>query len=599
VTRNNDLTCCKKHFRSSPRPICRFESTTKARLLPFRVKLCEFQTGAPSVMSSVKLPAKLFFALACVFVVRFCVSQTSPVKGATTGITVQGRVLLDPQQLPVKKASIQLLGRRGQEGPYSAVTDADGRFVIDGVTAGRYLIQVEHPGLVAGSRRSVNIISQGTSEVLLHMQPAAIITGTITDADGDPVRDVNVMATRVGGSRRWRGHDSGNGSTNDLGEFRIPDLRPGRYTVLATPRRDLPVFDATSPAGKGQLVYVPTYYPGTADQTQSVPVDAEAGHETPVNLVVLTSRAFRVTGDVLGLPSSDMAQIMLHSDHKVDADQQLQPGGKFEFANLLPGSYRVGIIIVSLGNGQPPRMRSLAVDRNIEVTDEDIRDIHLQVDQGASVRGRFRLETGQQFDWTQLTVMLASSDENSGLLLPSNGTEPPTFSSVAKDGSFEMKTIPSGRYHLVVGARGSSDKLRDYFTKSVMLNGQEVGDSGFEINSATDLEIVISAKGATIEGIVVDDRGNPVSSAIVVDVPDSDRRLRLDLYQQDTTDERGHFSLRGLNPGSYTVLAFEDLEDSPQDPEFLTSYGSKGEKVAADEGTDKRIVLKLIPASSD
>lgn len=162
-----------------------------------------------------------------------------------------------------------------------------------------------------------------------------------------------------------------------------------------------------------------------------------------------------------------------------------------------------------------------------------------------------------------------------------------------------MKAVPIGRYQLVVGARGSSDKLRDYFTKSVMLNGQEVGDSGFEVNSATDLEVVISAKGATIEGTVVDDKGNPVLAATVVDVPDSNHRLRRDLYQQDTTDEHGHFSLRGLNPGSYTVLAFEELEDNPQDPEFLTSYGTKGENVAADAGTDKRIVLKLIPATSD
>jgi hypothetical protein len=239
------------------------------------------------------------------------------------------------------------------------------------------------------------------------------------------------------------------------------------------------------------------------------------------------------------------------------------------------------------------------VNRNIEVTDQDIRDIHLQINQGASVRGHFRTETGEHFDWTQLTVVLASSDENAGLLLPTSGDAPPTFSTVAKDGSFEMKSVPSGRYHLVVGARASSDKLRDYFTKSVMLNGQDVGDSGFELNSATELEIVISAKGATIEGTVVDDKGNPVSSATVVDVPDSDHRLRPDLYQQDTTDERGHFSLRGLNPGSYTVLAFEELEDSPRDPAFLASYGTNGEKVSVDEGADKRIVLKVISPSSD
>ena len=327
--------------------------------------------------------------------------------------------------------------------------------MIDGVTLGRYLVQVEHPGLVAaGSGRSLNIISQGTSEVLLHMQPAAIITGTITDADGDPVRDVNVMATRVGASHGWRGHDSGNGSTNDLGEFRIPDLRPGRYAVLATPRRDLPVLDATNPPqGKGQLVYVGTHYPGTVDQTQSVPVDAGAGHETPVNFGVLTSRVFRVTRDVLGLPASDIAQIMFNSDHNVDAEQQLQAGGKFEFANLLPGSYRIRLIVASLGNGQTPSMRFLNVNRNIEVTSEDIRDIHIQVDQGASVRGRFRTETGQPFDWTQLTVMLVGTDENSALLLPSNGTEPPTFSTVAKDGSFEMKSVPQRQVPL--GSRRS------------------------------------------------------------------------------------------------------------------------------------------------
>src|SRR5262249_47313745 len=155
----------------------------------------------------------------------------------------------------------------------------------------------------------VNIFSQGTSELLLHMQPAAVITGTITDADGDPVHNVSVMATRVGG-HRLGGHDAGNGSTDDLGEFRIPDLHPGRYTVLATPPPDLPILDASKPArGEGQLVYAPTYYPGTVDRNQSAPVDAQPGHETPVNFEVLLTRAFRVTGDVLGLGASDMAEI--------------------------------------------------------------------------------------------------------------------------------------------------------------------------------------------------------------------------------------------------------------------------------------------------
>jgi len=51
--------------------------------------------------------------------------------------------------------------------------------------------------------------------------------------------------------------------------------------------------------------------------------------------------------------------------------------------------------------------------------------------------------------------------------------------------------------------------------------------------------------------------------------------------------------------GQRTFLAFEDLQESVQDPDFLSHYGSKGEKVALDEGADKNIVLKLIPADSD
>lgn len=575
------------------------------RLLHFPAKLCKFERAASnafsSIMCSVKSPTKfLLLAIACIFLSRNSVSQNIPDKGEAAGITVQGRVLLDPQQLPVKKANIQLLGAR-VEGPYSAVADNDGHFVIDGVKAGRYVIRVEHPGLSAtGSPRTLNVVSQGTGELVLHMRPAAVITGKITDADGDPLRDVNVMATRAGSSHGRFSHDTGYGNTNDLGEFRIPDLRPGRYTLLATPRRDLQIVADTKPAqGENRLVNVATYYPGTLDKNQAASVDVEAGQETPVNFAVLTSRAFHVSGDVVGLAASNIAQIMLMSDQgSMDAEQQLQTGGKFEFVNLLPGNYRVRIVTFSLGNGQSPNTHVLGVNRTIEVTSGDVRDVHLQVDQGASVRGHFRIDSGEQFDWTQLTVVLAGGDENSGLLMPSNGS-PPTFSTVAKDGTFEMKTVPSGRYHLVVGARGSSNKLRDYFTKSIMLNGQDVGDSGFEVNSATELQVVISAKGATIEGTAVDEKGNPVSSVTVVDVPDGDRRLRPDLYQQDITDERGHFSLRGLNPGSYTVLAFEDLEDSPQDAAFLTSYGSKGEKVSVDEGGDKRLVLKVISASSD
>jgi len=56
----------------------------------------------------------------------------------------------------------------------------------------------------------------------------------------------------------------GTGATNDLGEYRIADLRPGKYVVTAQPSQTAPVgqvHDQGKP--KEHLVYVATYFPGT------------------------------------------------------------------------------------------------------------------------------------------------------------------------------------------------------------------------------------------------------------------------------------------------------------------------------------------------
>jgi hypothetical protein len=171
------------------------------------------------------------------------------------------------------------------------------------------------------------------------------------------------------------------------------------------------------------------------------------------------------------------------------------------------------------------------------------------------------------------------------------------MSSVNKDGTFELKNVPSGNYQVVVGA--GSNNLRDYITKSVIVDGRDVADSGFAVSPGMLLDVVVSAKGATIEGTVVDSKGMPVAYATVVDVPSAEHQKRPDLYQRDSTDERGHFSLRGLNPGKYTVLAFDDLEEDVRQPEFSKSYEGRGEQVQLDEGARSSVTLKLIPADAE
>jgi hypothetical protein len=57
--------------------------------------------------------------------------------------------------------------------------------------------------------------------------------------------------------------------------------------------------------------------------------------------------------------------------------------------------------------------------------------------------------------------------------------------------------------------------------------------------------------------------------------------------------------LGGLNPGKYTVLAFEDLEDDVHQPEFLKTYEGRGEHVQLDEGARTSIVVNLIATDTE
>jgi protocatechuate 3,4-dioxygenase beta subunit len=530
--------------------------------------------------------------------------STTPTAVAT--VTIHGSVLADPGGQPIRKANIHL-NPRGRPSPadYDTTTDAEGQFTIDNVQTGRYGVRIERPGFVQSAiGRSAYIYVQtdtAKAAFIFRMQPAAVIVGKILDADGDPIGDVAVTAQRVDsrpGSLPLQ--SQGSGLANDLGEFRISGLRPGRYTITAAPPQGSRPLPPGRPAtDKDQTVYATTYYPGTLNEDQAVPVELHPGDETRINFGVLTSRVFRVSGTLTGVPVTAVAQLMLESrghGGSPSVEQELAKDGKFEFEYVPPGSYTPMLLLATFGGAQPVSMQMLNVGQPIEVTNGNVQDVRLQVEPGGQIRGKFRLETGQKFDWTQLTVGLAPVDEKDfRVALPQGPMGTSTIPGVNPDGTFEMKNAPGGIFHLVVGAK--SDDLRDYFTKSIHVDGRDVSDSGFQVRADTYLDIVVGANGAGISGIVVDDQGQPVPDATVVSIPSADHSKRPDLYQQDTTDARGHFALRGLNPGKYTVLAFEDLQEDFRRPEFRKSYETRGETLQLDESAHKNIALTLIPAA--
>jgi len=58
--------------------------------------------------------------------------------------------------------------------------------------------------------------------------------------------------------------------------------------------------------------------------------------------------------------------------------------------------------------------------------------------------------------------------------------------------------------------------------------------------------------------------------------------------------------IHGLAPGSYTVFAWQDLEDGAYyDAEFLKSQESNGTALKVEEGSRQKIELKPAPVSED
>jgi hypothetical protein len=96
--------------------------------------------------------------------------------------------------------------------------------------------------------------------------------------------------------------------------------------------------------------------------------------------------------------------------------------------------------------------------------------------------------------------------------------------------------------------------------------------------SSPSIAITLAAGDTEVKG-VVKRAGKGIAGAMVVLVP-KDPDLHRDLFRRDQSDLDGTFSLQGIVPGAYTVLAIEngwDLDWS--EPGVIAAYIRRGRSV--------------------
>ena len=489
------------------------------------------------------------------------VAQNSAGSERGNRATVEGIVTKDPDGQPVKKALIELIAENQTEGgDYTAVTGTDGAFRIENVVPGRYRLFAERVGLLDISKNHsrtdgrVLMLTPGQElkDIHLRLQAAAVVRGRVTDEDGDPLPDAEVTVLRQtfsAGHTHWE--QAGAERTNDLGEFRVANLPAGNVYVSVSPPPDFKSLIESAGVAAGEprnsdktaTSYQTTYYPGTTDRSQAVPIQLHAGDDFPVNFSLTPSPALSIKGSVVNLPPRTSATIMLQSRDfsLVQNGAEMHKDGSFVIHDVSPGNYT---IVASVDGAAVP----MTARQSLQVGSSNVEGLRLSPQPGAMLRGRMRLESRgsvRGFDPGQifLTLQTINGEDDAGVAAIGDRFSNLTHMSV--DGSFEWRDVPPGNYYIELLAQNGGSE--DWFVKSVAASGREVSDSGISVNGgAVGIDLLLSANGGIVDGVVVDSKGNPVENAVVVAVPEPRMRTRLDRYHKTVTDQSGHFSLRGI-----------------------------------------------------
>lgn len=535
---------------------------------------------------------------------------------------IEGIVTKDPGSEPVKKALIELIAEdQTTAGDYTAVSGADGSFRIEGILPGRYRLFAERTGMLefekhhARSQGRVLTLAEGQElkSLQIRLQAAAVVRGRVTDEDGDPMPNAQVSVMKQSFSA---GHNHleqvGSERANDLGEYRIASLPAGNYYVSVNPPPDLKnLIDGAGAAAstrdssggganpdKTSLSYQTTYYPGTPDRSQAAPIQLHPGDEFPVNFSLTPAPTLSVRGSVVNLPPRSTAVIVLQSRdfNAVLSGAEMRKDGSFEIRDVAPGTYT---ILATIEDSPIP----MTAKQSLQVVGSSVEGLRLSPQPGASIRGRLHFEGKSggvnRFDSGQIFLALQSADGDDsplGSFGMADGFSP--AARVAADGSFEWKNVPSGTYYLqFVDGAGSSG----WYLKSALAGGREVSESGLVMDGgAVVLDVLVSKKGAAVEGVATDQNGGPVANAVVVAVPEARLRSREDRFFKAATDQSGRFSLNGMPPGDYTLFAWESLDgDAYYDPNFLKNYQGQGTALPLAEGERKTVQLKTIPDATD
>ena len=486
-------------------------------------------------------------------------------------------------------------------------TDRSGRFLVPDLEEGSYRLLVTQNGYVRqeygqrvfpGQGSLISLAAGQTfKDITIRLTETGNAGGRIVDNNGLPAVGVPLQLLKASfnqnGQRVFQ--QAGTARTNDRGEYRFHWVTPGHYYLAggtaAASYAFLVVGNSPNEPGDSYLL---TYYPGVTDITRATAIDIKSGSEVVLDFAVPKQQLFTISGKVVNpaptaangtLPAATISlafQTLTGANGAFFSQKQDYDAttGTFALRDVLPGSYVLQAAV-------PPFSARLP----LEVTNSNVENLVVELNSGVNITGRF-ITDGDNLppvNTLQVQMRLTSNGLQNYVIGTSSASQ-----TAAADGSFSISGVLPGEYRII------ANPSQDFYVKELRYNRLDALTNPVSVccnsDSAT-IEVVISRNVGQIDGVIVDDRMQPVPGVQAVLVPDA--RQRTELYKTATTDQTGRFVVRGLAPGDYKLFAWEGVENYGYfDPDVMRRAEDLGKPVHVGESAMLAVEGKMIPAGN-